>query len=834
MSKVTDSYDSLIRGVSQQVAHDRVPGQHWEQDNLISDPVRGLARRHGSVQVALTPLSRAINSVDRADAANRTEQTIFVDGVEYACHYTEKEQSGSQLPPLIMVNKDTKSFVPVVAGNSSTEQVLASGISTITAAGKYVLLGSTTSAVQYSTTNRLSETSEQHVVWIRGGANSRTFKVFISLNGVEQEFVYTTKAAYYQGVLDTSDIPLFDPPGSTTPNPSYSKLVNDRVNAYNTAVSQYISTLAQDITPENIASKLAALIMTAGISANADGPYIRIVTANALAAVVSVDDGGNGDFMRAVSQEISAAELVTPRHWPGKIVKVVPKQANSLAFYLEAVSANGGDTFGEVIWRETVGVRVDIGFAFLLGLFKNGSLYVSNTPANLAALTGETVPPIQSSQCGDLTSSPVPEFLGRLVTYMRMFQDRLMIIAGSTVFLSKSGDYFNFFRKSVLTVADDDPIEVFAQGTEDDVITGGVQHDRNVILCGQRYQYIVPGRESMTPRNPYVGVQATYEDANLTAHAVAGSLLFFCQRREARLTLQQMSPGSVADRLDAFDVSSQLDGYLTGNPRQIIAMTAPGAVFVRTAELTNGFYVYSYLDASDQSERMFDSWSRWTFDESLGTLLGISQDDSGLLAITCRETSTGPKLVLDRFVRETGPSDMPYLDSHTVASASNHTGDAACVAFSAGSERHLLGALLTERAGIEAQFPQDLQYLRAGTLYTSLATLTSPYIRDRNDKIILDARVTISKLTVSMSNTAAVLVALSYDLGKTFKAVKSWIYRPAGGWVLNTQKVAEEAVVSVPIMKENKAYRARISSRSWLPMTISVVEWAGQAFTSRR
>lgn len=832
MSKVSDSYDNVIRGVSEQVPHDRVVGQHWSQDNLISDPVRGLSRRHGSIFHNRTALARAISDVDRQDASSRNEQTIFVDGVEYGCHYQQGSSAGSQLYPLVIVNKNTRRFVPVVAADTEITTILREGISTITAAGRYVLMASSSRSVAYTTTDTMLPTNNRAVVWVRGGANSRTFKVFVTIAGVTTTYEYTTLAAYYQGVLDTSDIPLFDPPESTTPNPRYAKLVNDRVNAYNTAVSQYISTVAQDITPGNIAAKLVEQLVAGGIAATVDGPYIKIDQAG---AVVTCDDGGNGDFMRAVSNEITAAELVTPRHWDGKIVRVVPKQANSLAFYLKAESTSGNaGQFGEVIWRETAGIAVNISWIFAIGMFLNGNFYVAKNSADLSTVTGTTVPIIEPASSGDLDSSPIPEFFDRTITYMRMFQDRLMIIGGSTVFLSKSGDYFNFFRKSALTVSNDDPIEVFAQGTEDDVITSGVQHDRNVILCGKRYQYIVPGRENMTPNNPYVGVQATYEDANLAAHAVAGSLLFFCQRREKRLTLQQMSPGAVADRLDAFDVSAQLDGYLTGTPMQIVAMTAPGVVFVRTKELTNGFYVYSYLDTNDQSERLFDSWSRWTVAESLGTLLGITPDDSGLLAITLRDTSTGPALVLDRFSRETAPSTYPYLDSLTPEAETTLLGDSAMCAFDSTSVRHLLGAPLADSDAIKIRFPTEVASLWAGTLYSSEVVLTSPYIRDRDDKIILDARLTISKLTVSMSNSAASTTSLSYDLGKTWKVAKSWVARQVGGWVLNTQDVAEEAVVTVPVMKENKAYRARISSRSWLPLTISVVEWAGQAFTSRR
>lgn len=834
MSRVSDSYDNVIRGVSEQVPHDRLSGQHWEQDNLISDPVRGLSRRHGSMQRNILPLASIITEADRTDAKSRNEQTIFVGNREYSIITRPDDVPGSQIDPVVCIDKGAQNFTRTFYTDNA-RAILGNGVSTVTAAGNFVLLASNKTAVVASTTDGLAATADLHSVWVRGGANSRTFSITITdtTTLVEQRYEYTTMSAYYEGVLDTSDIPPYnDPPTNSVPNPLYGKLVNDRVNAYNTAVNQHISAVALDITPQNIAQKLADLI-------EVDYPTATGVQDSSIAIalagkIITADDGGNGELMRAVSKDVTSAELVTSRHYQGKVVRVIPKTGNALAYYLKAELVTGSGIFGEVIWRETAGINVALSFVFCIGVFKDDKLYIGETPAALATLAGVTVPPIESASSGDLESNPLPEFFGRTISYMRMFQDRLMIIAGSTVFLSRTGDYFNFFRKSVLTVANDDPIEVFAQGTEDDVITGGVQYDKNVILCGQRYQYLVPGSQAMTPNNPFVGVVATYEGANLVQPQVAGSLMFFCQRRENRLTLQRMVPGAVADRLEATDSSSQLDGYLTGTPRQIIAMTAPGAVYVRTAEQPYGFYAYSYLEGGETG-LAFDSWSKWSFSSALGELVGLTADDSGVLAVTLRNVSSGTALVLDRFSRETGPSDFPYLDSMIPSDVGNHAySPDTYLAYDNRSENFLIGTDYNHAGDLFERFPEDIPFLQIGTVYPSAFTLTSPYIRDDKDKIILDARLTVSKLTVSVANSAALLAEISTDRGKTWNLAKSWVYRTAGIWVLNTQEVAEEYSLSVPIMKENKTYRARLSSRSWLPMTVASVEWAGQAFTSRR
>lgn len=831
MSKVSDSYDSLTRGVSQQSAHDRLPGQHWEQDNMISDPVRGLSRRHGSMwcdEVSLVP--GPLSSMT-PDLSARTEDTLFINGVEYALFRRDGSAPPSDAPPIIMVNKDTRKFQPVELSQEAAT-IARVGLSSVCTAGKYVLLAAAKSPVSYTTKDNVAPTAMKHALWFRGGAYSRTYVVTVTTPaGVETKYSYTTMKSYYDKPLDTSDIPHLKPGDPTQPNPDYNKLVNDRSNAYNSAVNKHIADAAKDITPENLASKMAELLKATYPTARAEGPYVLLEAAN---VTLSGDDGGNGEFLRVASRDVTSPELLTAKHYPGKVMIVQPKAAGSTPYYMVAVSSTGATGFTEVVWRETAGVIVQPNFLFLIGAIHDGVLKIGAHPADLKAMTGGDVPMYEMSTCGDITHRQLPELFGRSLTYIRMFQDRLMMVAGSTVFLTKTGDYFNMFPESVLTVKDDDPIEVFAQGTEDDTITAGVQLDRNLVLFGKRFQYIVPGKDSMTPRNAYIGVAATYEGANIVSPAVGGSLMFFCQRREKRLTMQQMQPGSVADRLEAFDISAQLDGYLTGHPQQIVAQTSPSAVFVKTREMTNGFYTYSFLDSNDQSQRLFDSWSRWTFDTRLGVLVGISSDDSGVLAVTARNSTVGNLLVLDRFSRETVQSNLPYMDSMREGYQSTLLPDGAYAAFDNTTARYLLGSELADAPALAARFPSEASSLYSGVLYNSFVTLTSPYLRDNKDRVILDAKLTITKLTVSLAYSAAVEATISTDGGKTYKLSTSWIARPVGGWQLNTQKVEEQKTLPVPVMKDNKTYRTRLASQGWLPLTISVVEWAGQAFTSRR
>lgn len=846
MAKETGAYESLIRGVSEQVPHDRLPGQHWLQDNYISDPVRGLARRHGSVMVHERKYaSTTLNAATKSDITNFKEASFTVRGKELCFMYRPVAKvSGSTMPGLVAIDKDAGQILSVQAPASDTValDILDKGITSITAVGQFLLFAARGRNTTYTTSDRLSATATYAVAWVRGGAYSRKYTLTIVKPDNSIVTVnYTTPASYYEGTLNTSDIPA-----TAT---DYQKQVNDRVNAYNTAVNQHIAAAGRAIQPENIAESLRAACVAQGFTTvSRVGSILRFTGVKN----VVTDDNGDGSLLKATSSEVESTADLSNYHVVGKTVRVTPKRndystSNNPSFYMKARPVTEGLTgWQDVVWEEGPGWEVTPGFVFMLGWYNstNGTLYVASTAALLEGVTGLTeVPRFDLSSAGDAESSPLPEFFGKQIDYMRTFQDRLMIVAGATVFLSRSGEYFSFFRKSVLTLADDDPIEVYADGSEGDTITCSVQLDRNLLLFGKRQQYAIPGREAMTPRNAYIAIQSAHEDATDAPPVATGNLIFFSQQRSNRLTVQQMMTGSYADSFESFDVSQQLDGYMVGKPMQIVAMTSPTQLFIRTKELANGVYVFSYLDSIGSEQRLFDSWSRWTWDASLGTLLGITGHDSNLLTVTARQAPDGVYLVLDRFVRESRLSDNPYLDSMrpwSVVSGqvgtieTNWIGAAnTAVAFKAtAGDYFLLGRPLAEVSVLFSSVPGQQAHAMVGTYFHSDVEPTAPYIRDRKDKAVLDGRLTISKLMVTVADTAAMDATLTAH-GTTTDALK-WVHRPAGNWVLNKQQVAESTTVTIPVMKEIRDYRLRLSARNWLPLTISSIEWQGQFFTSRR
>lgn len=835
--RVAGAYPSVVLGISEQTPHDRRPGQHTEQVNFISDPVRGLARRHGSLLIDSVDVGASSDQLS-ADLGNYGEYTFFVAGVEYSLLY-RRQTAVSTAPALLVLNKDTGAFLPVVrpVTDATLDKLYAGGVSAQVNVGKYLFLAGNTITPTYSETARVTADSnnKRHVVWVRGGAYSRAFTLQLTMaDGSTKVASYTTMASSYPTILDTSDIPFSDP--------EYTKKVSVRTNDYNSRVTKWIGDAAADIQPQSIAANLVAALAAVGVTATASGSHIAIDAAQDVLGVAALD-GGDGQLVRSVSNEIKAAEEVSLLHFPGKVVKVRPKTAaEDDAYYLEAIpKVSGITTLTEVTWRECAGVQQTPTAVFCVATIRAGTFYVAGSPTQLQTLTGDSTPQFLPNRVGDATSAPIPYFFGKRITCMFTFQDRLAICADATTFMSKPGDYFNWFRDSVLQVADTDPIEIFAKGSEDDTLRAATTYDRNTIIFGDRAQYALNGRQLMTPKVASISVLASVENAVSAPPVSSGNYVFFGKSRDNVSSLHQLQIGQLAESPESYEVSKPLDRYLRGAPVQIVALTAPNMVFMRTTGLADGLYVYHYMDTPAGTERVFDAWARWQWASVLGRVVGIAPHNGDLLVYTVRNAGGRAYVVADRFVTATVVADRPYFDSAypylQAPAAGKWPGDpTASVAFGATSQYRFIGQAANAKQSMAAQYPNDLADLWRGTDNVAEVIPTNPYIRDREGKALLMGRLTLTRAVATVISTGGLTAHVRRSIpGDPWLQVVDFV-----GRILNnpTNLVGRQPVVdadiSIPIMREATECQYKITSKRWLPLTITTIEWVGQSFNNAR
>lgn len=821
MAKVKGSYKSLVRGVSEQVPHDRLEGQHYEQINMVSDPIRGLVRRRGSTFLSRIPST----GTETGLLSGFREHSFTALGKDYAVMYS-KRPIASGIEPAFVFDKDTNKLLTSRWSTAAMAKAR-NGITSAVSVGRYLLLSNPDTPV-ITATDQVNDPDSDASVWIRGGAYSRTYTLTYGSSSVS----YTTPKSYYDGTLNTSDIPY-----DAT---DYQKQVNDRVHAYNTAVNQYIASAQEAISPANIATQLTARLNAAGIGAGSTGPHIHVYGLADYGSRLTGSDGGDGSFMRVTHKAVSSLDDLTKYH--NAYVTVAVEVTSDDVYYVRAHPKHeNAASYQEVTWREWTGETLDSTFPFLIGTIYNGEFWVAESASELEAHLpsghGLDVPDLVGRRAGDDNTNPRPDFFSRPISHMTVFQDRLVICSGANVFMSVPGDYFNWFRKSALRVDPDDPIEVYALGAEDDVIRGSTTIDRNLILLGDSLHYAISGRDVITPTNAIVSVQAAHESTTDAAPQALGNLLFYSQYQGGLTKLHQMQVGAFADSFDNFSVTQQITKYIDGRPRQLVTSSQPNMVLMSTEFNPYGVYVFTFLDSPGQTERLFDSWSRWQWDESLGPIIGMTNSDTGFIIFTLRSTPEGTRIVADEFSRDSGRDDLPYLDSKIrgdlIVDASLPTDYS--VALPTTHPRRYFGRT-NDRLQELIDLPDvSLSDLWAGRQFVSAFEPTSPYLRDDNDNAILSGRTVLTQLGFSLVESAGIEVVMQArgETGFTHRVLDDAGFRiadplsPLGAVPLTDRRV------TCYIGREIREHRLRVLAKGWTPLNIATIEWTLQTFNRR-
>lgn len=860
--KVDGSYESVVRGVSEQTPQERRSGQMWEQVNMISDPVRGAVRRHGSKFMAATKILGNTISTALLDevAASTTLKTYDCDGRELDVLYRHRSKASTLGQPVFAYDKTANKMLKVVGVGGIWNVIKANGINGMVNIGRFLFM----SANGLKTTWRVDQKMEaanqakRGVVWIRQGNFSRTYKLQLIFADGRTDYVeFKTPPASYPGVLDTSDIPMPEVPvpsgdESLTQKQlqeyqkklaEYNKKVAERTQAYNSAVTSWIGESTAKIQPEYISQQLAEQLYTKTPpnSAAHEGNYV-IVNANAGIANIMLMDGGDDTYMRSVFDTVDNVDKLSPQHWPGKVMRIsAKKQSMKDSYFVKAFAkvTTPGKNITEVVWRETAGEATVPENMFCVAWASADTLYVASSPAELNAMAPEAkCPPFEESSVGDRYSSPAPMFFGKEIDYMGVHQDRLIIASGAVTFASRPGDYFNWFRQTVLAVEDNDPVEMYALGGEDDTIYWDATFDRNLVLFGKKYQYVLPGRTMLSPKNPTIQIMSANEDAIKAEPKASGSFVFFSQDNATKGSLHQIQLGSVSDSSEAYEVSQTLDKYIRGNPTQILCMRAPNNVFLRSSKFTNGLYVYTYLDSMQGGERLFDSWSRWEWDKSLGVSCGIGLHAGKLLSYTWRTANGETWLVCDQFTLDTDVADTPYLDSQMQVDNYRAAGQvgaeqkaASSVAFNVEHPYFLLGSALNKIDEHIPDWEADRQLLTAGADFPAFVVPTSPYLRDKNDKAITTGRLTLSSFIVTVVDTGGLTAHMeTRDRTTVATQFEGRLLTRKSNLVGRSPLV--DSAVKVPVFKEIRDFKVYLRAQKWLPLNVAGLEWVGQWFNN--
>jgi len=576
MGLINETIPNLINGISQQPASVRRKTQGEVQINALSSVVDGLQKRPPTEHKASlgTMGSSFIHTI-------RRDETEW-----YSLIVTPSDSS----TPLRVFDKEGASQNVVI---SATDKGYLTSVPdplkdiSATTVADYTFLVNKKKIVSESTTTVTARNPEA-LIYIRQGDYSTDYSVTIqNTNGtVVASTNYTT------------------PDSSTVQNEPHVKT--------NQIATQIFNGLSL---PSNFSK---------GIKNN----VLHIVRNDGQDFKIGASDSRGSRYMFAFKDQTEDFKDLPANDAPVGFYIKIGGQNEKLAddYWLKTVDAGGA---GQAIWEESAEGGIKDGFDATTmphqlirmpdGYFcfskANGDYYDYNSHTLSSSKPSHSnyirIGDWSKRKVGDNDSNAMPSFVGFNLNDVFFYKNRLGFLSDENVILSESSTYFSFFRTTVMSLLDGDPVDIAVSNNKVSILRHAIPFSEQLIMFSDLTQFSLKSDGNLTARTVSIDTVTQYE-ASLDAKPVpAGKYIFFGTQRGKWSGVREYFVDSANDTQDAEEITAHVPSYLEGRITKMAASSNLSMLLALCADDPTSIYVYSYY--VNGTDKLQSSWSKWTF-----------------------------------------------------------------------------------------------------------------------------------------------------------------------------------------------------------------------------
>ena len=698
---------SLLQGVSQQIPRERQPGQLGAQLNMLSDPVSGIRRR---------PPAEIVweSSIDNLDLDSL--YTEYVERGSDGRHLLINTRNGNWW----LLSKDGKSIVN--SGNDPyfVTTVGQTSIQTASIAGlTYILNTEMAPNATVDNTGRI-DPSTTGFFYIKTVAFQKRWEVTVSWAGGSVSGYYNAPDASHEESSTWVSAP-------------------------------HVVRALIDGDPNG--RSIGAAIRAAGGSISHFEGYMYISGLPNLVVSTSAGD----TYAMASGQSRVHQEQDLPAQ--------LPAEAHGTMCQVGTASA------------ETAWYQFDYNTRTWSEVGAYGSISkITNMPRELAADDNIITREWEGRLAGNDENNQDPGFIENgYITGIAAFQGRLVLLSGSVVDMSASGLYQRFYRSTVTSLLDTDRISISSASAQDSVYRTAIQFNRDLVLFANSMQAVVPGSAVLTPTNASISITSTYEcDSRVTPVMAGQTVIYPNKRNNSYAGILELIPSPyTASQYTTQDATVHLPRYI---PRRVLQMqnsSVTNMAFVRMSGQRKSLLVYEFMWGGQDGGKVQSAWHQWTFPYNILSVQALEDE----VFLYLQGPSPGNKLlILSMDPREGYNLGMEYTNAYadlqTQVTVSGGVLEVPAVLRPVGwadtykedliltypanspmgpTEVGLKDIAGTNQLSVVRGVP-DGQYI-LGRRYNSAFTLTTPVLRDQNDKLVGSGHVRLLRLDVAVRNS---------------------------------------------------------------------------------
>jgi hypothetical protein len=725
---LSTSTPTLVNGVSQQSETLRFPSQVSAQTNAYPDPLTGLSKRPPTQHVSVldlafednpTPSDVSVHFINRS----ASERRLLVMGDRQIKVTT---LDGAALP---VKREDLTDVTEADLGYLETENPRRD-LKALTVADYTILLNKSKVTAQSSTVS--APNPPEALLFLR------QFRAGLELD--LRLYAVPTSSIYYRVVLKVAPEPLTS--GANT--------------------GQYEIYATSDFTPGVVTTYYGidqGDLMSALKSFMDTHPFFPTWTYSRQESLIHIRRTDNGDFRveltstipdgaQALKGVVQNFALLPRRAYAGFRIKVVgdPETEGDeyyLRFAPEVSSATG---FSSGSWVEA----------------QAGSLQDSLDPTTLPhALVNMgsyfLYKPLDWSprQAGDAETNPPPSFIGRPISNLFFHRNRLGFLSGENVVLSAASDYFRFFRKTVIQLLDDDPIDVGSGHSKVSLMKHAAFAAEKLVLFSEQTQFILGGSDLFTPRTVEIKPATDIECMLELEPKASGGSIFFGFRRGDSSGIMEYYVAADTGLFTPHDVTEQCPSYLPAAVDRLEVCDTENLLALSSTSEANSLYLYRYYKRGN--DRLQSAWFKYEFS---APVLGHFFTDSRLFLVMDRSIPGLPQITLEYVETATNVTDASAAYTMRL---DRRTSPQGAVVYNSGANT----TTATLPYSVDADTP---------LVVTTSASLGSP----NYGQVLTEVSRTATSITVRGNHTAALWIGSPYVMSVTLSRPLLRETRPNG------------------------------------------------------
>ena len=229
--------------------------------------------------------------------------------------------------------------------------------------------------------------------------------------------------------------------------------------------------------------------------------------------------------------------------------------------------------------------------------------------------------------CGDVDTNPWPSFVGSSINDVFFFRNRLGLLSGENIILSRTAKYFNFYPASIANLSDDDPIDVAVSTNRIAILKYAVPFSEELLIWSDEAQFVLTASGTLTSKSVELNLTTQFDVQDQARPYGIGRNVYFASPRSSFTSIHRYyAVQDVSSVKNAEDITAHVPNYIPNGVFSICGSGTENFCSVLSQGDPSKIFIYKFLYLNEELRQQ--SWSHWDFGGNVQVLAcqSISSD----------------------------------------------------------------------------------------------------------------------------------------------------------------------------------------------------------------